>query len=509
MNDQLLSHIRDRLATLTRIVHAHLPRWTAAQNPDDALAVELEVHQATRLLADWLTAAIFNHILSNLAFQANATRAARAASETPLRCGGARPVTIRLLGGSHFKATVPYLKPDRRGKRRGRRRKPGRRGKGGQGLYPTLAALGIWSGATAALTAEVVHHISACDTHHAAFEALARRGIELNSKVIRRIFYDFAHRARRQRDAWIAQVTRQPPSSSGPLAGQRVVVCTDGGRLRIRQPARCGRRRTRTRHRGFKTPWKEPKVLVIYTIDEQGNPIEAFRPVLDATMGDCEVLFKMLAGYLMALGAAQARELLVVADGAPWIWERVGWLAQKLGLDESKVVEVVDWYHASEAVHRVADVPRWSKCKRSRWLNKALKWLQAGRIESLIKASMALAVGRRAKGIREQVGYFERHKERMRYQRFKQRSIPRGSGAVESAVRRVVNLRLKGCGKFWLRENAEAMLLVRSYLKSGRQTDLLSWSLRTAASWWGQPPSAPVLVDVDGNTAAHDFQAAS
>ena len=77
------------------------------------------------------------------------------------------------------------------------------------------------------------------------------------------------------------------------------------------------------------------------------------------------------------------------------------------------------------------------------------------------------------------------------------------------AVELVVNLRLKGCGKFWLRENAEAMLLVRSYLKSGRQTDLLSWSLRTAASWWGQPPSAPVLVDVDGNTAAHDFQAAS
>jgi len=509
MNEQLLSHIRDRLAIFTRVVHEGLPRWTAAQNPDDALAVELEIHQAARLLADWLTAAIFNHILSNLVFQANATRAARAASKTPLRCGGARPVTIRLLGGSRFKATVPYLKPDRRGKRRGRRRKTGRRGKGGQGLYPTLAALGVWSGATAALTAEVVHHMSASDTHQAAFEALARRGIEFNSKATRRIFYDFAHRARQQRDAWIAQVLCRPPSSSGPLAGQRVVVCADGGRLRIRQPARCGRRRAKTRHRGFKAPWKEPKVLVIYTIDEQGRPIESFRPVLDATMGDCEALFEMLAGYLMALGAAQARELLVVADGAPWIWERVGWLAKKLGLDEAKVVEVVDWYHASEAVHRVADVPRWSKSKRARWLKKALKLLQSGRIESLIEALRKLAVGRRAKGIREQVGYFERHKERMRYQHFKQRSIPRGSGAVESAVRRVVNLRLKGCGKFWLRENAEAMLLVRSYLKSGRQADLLSWSLRTAASWWEQPTPAPVLVEADANTVTHDLQAAS
>jgi len=376
-------------------------------------------------------------------------------------------------------------------------------------LYPTLAALGIWSGATAALTAEVVHHMSASDTHQAAFDALARRGIEFNSKVTRRIFYDFAQRAREQRDAWVAQVLHQPPAGSGPLAGQRVVVCTDGGRLRIRQPARRGRRRAKTRHRGFKAPWKEPKVLVVYTIDEQGRPIETFKPVLDATMGDCDRLFEMLAGYLMALGAGLARELLVVADGAPWIWERVRWLAQKLGLDEAKVVEVVDWYHASEAVHRVADVPRWSKSKRARWLKMALKLLKNGHIESLIEAIMALAVGRRAKAIREQVGYFERHKERMQYQRFKQRSIPQGSGAVESAVRRVVNLRLKGCGKFWLRENAEAMLLVRGYLKSGRQADLLSWSLQTAASWWGQPPTAPVLVEVDDDTATLGFEAAS
>jgi len=249
--------------------------------------------------------------------------------------------------------------------------------------------------------------------------------------------------------------------------------------------------------------------LVVYTIDEQGRPIETFKPVLDATMGDCDRLFEMLAGYLMALGAGLARELLVVADGAPWIWERVRWLAQKLGLDEAKVVEVVDWYHASEAVHRVADVPRWSKSKRARWLKMALKLLKNGHIESLIEAIMALAVGRRAKAIREQVGYFERHKERMQYQRFKQRSIPQGSGAVESAVRRVVNLRLKGCGKFWLRENAEAMLLVRGYLKSGRQADLLSWSLQTAASWWGQPPTAPVLVEVDDDTATLGFEAAS
>ena len=36
--------------------------------------------------------------------------------------------------------------------------------------------------------------------------------------------------------------------------------------------------------------------------------------------------------------------------------------------------------------------------------------------------------------------------------------LPIGSGAVESLIRQAVNLRLKGNGKFWLKENAEIIL---------------------------------------------------
>jgi predicted transposase YbfD/YdcC len=38
----------------------------------------------------------------------------------------------------------------------------------------------------------------------------------------------------------------------------------------------------------------------------------------------------------------------------------------------------------------------------------------------------------------------------------------------ESAIRRVVNLRIKGAGIFWHREHAEAMLMLRSFYKAGR-----------------------------------------
>jgi len=64
--------------------------------------------------------------------------------------------------------------------------------------------------------------------------------------------------------------------------------------------------------------------------------------------------------------------------------------------------------------------------------------------------------------------YFARHEKRMTYEQFKANHIPCGSGAVESAIRRVINLRLKAAGTFWTKEMAECFLWLRSQLVSGR-----------------------------------------
>ena len=60
----------------------------------------------------------------------------------------------------------------------------------------------------------------------------------------------------------------------------------------------------------------------------------------------------------------------------------------------------------------------------------------------------------------------------MEYGRMKELGLPLGSGAMESAVRRVVNLRLKGAGIFWHKKSDEAMLLLRAFVKAGRTQDL-------------------------------------
>ncbi len=56
----------------------------------------------------------------------------------------------------------------------------------------------------------------------------------------------------------------------------------------------------------------------------------------------------------------------------------------------------------------------------------------------------------------------------MSYHTIEVMGLPIGSGAMESAIRRVVNLRLKGSAIYWHLATAEAMLTLRSYFKAGR-----------------------------------------
>ena len=76
--------------------------------------------------------------------------------------------------------------------------------------------------------------------------------------------------------------------------------------------------------------------------------------------------------------------------------------------------------------------------------------------------------------LRRERGYFRRNiaAGRMDYHRLAEAKWPIGSGAIESAIRRVINLRLKGAGIFWHEESAEAVLLLRSYYKAGRWKNL-------------------------------------
>ena len=144
-------------------------------------------------------------------------------------------------------------------------------------------------------------------------------------------------------------------------------------------------------------------------------------------------------------------------------------LVQALGLSTEQVHEVLDFYHAAEHLAPVSALRQdWSAKVRSRWRTQQRRLLLGGEVQQVIAAVRDICRGRNSKSIRTHRDYFIKNQSRMAYAKLMGMKLPIGSGAIESTVRRVVNLRLKGASLFWCRASAEAILLLRSYYKAGR-----------------------------------------
>lgn len=83
----------------------------------------------------------------------------------------------------------------------------------------------------------------------------------------------------------------------------------------------------------------------------------------------------------------------------------------------------------------------------------------------------------------------------MRYAHFRSLGLAVGSGAVESSVRRVLNLRLKGASVAWLEEHAEGMLHFRAHAKSGLWPDLEDVVLANTGAHDSTAASSVMLLD--------------
>jgi len=284
---------------------------------------------------------------------------------------------------------------------------------------------------------------------------------------LRRLFQALADEGLAQRTQALDQGELPAGSQGESLAGKRAVITFDGGRVRTRKQRR-GHRRESGYH-GFDSPWQEPRLLVIYTLDEKGRKQRQELPLYDGVLTSASRLFQLVKQYLIALNAAQAELLVFVADGAPEHWDAVTELIKALGLVPGQVVEVLDWAHAIEHLTKALDAcGNLSQKQRESWLNKQRKRLKQGKLSLVLSDLESLCRGRRATKIRKEIDYLEKHAHRLRYDQFKKAGIPLGSGAVESAIRRVVNLRMKGNGIFWVPQNAERMLFLRCQLLSGR-----------------------------------------
>jgi hypothetical protein len=140
-------------------------------------------------------------------------------------------------------------------------------------------------------------------------------------------------------------------------------------------------------------------------------------------------------------------------------------------------VEVLDFYHASqylsETIATCHTMPKAQRHALYRHLRHALRHQTDG-VEVVQEALQGLATTHRSKAITRALGYLETHAHRMRYVTLEARKLPIGSGQVESAVRRVVNLRFKAPGSFWTETTVSGLMHLRAAFKAGRWDEIMS-----------------------------------
>jgi hypothetical protein len=439
------THIQEVLNELRQMQQT--PRLVTS--PDELEALEREIRQRTDRLGSLWVGHHLQHALDSSALQAEQAQLVSHWPK-PLQNDGKVEVRIRTVQGYTVPVRVSY---DRR---KGQRRA----GKRSAGVYAGLVVLGIYDRCTPALASEVSLLAAMLGSLQEAQDVLANRGVELDTKAVRRIAY---------RDAARARLVQQVENTAfeETVAGRRVVISSDGGRLRLRETKRGPK--TKKGRRRYTGAWREPKVLLVYVVDAEGKRDATFVPVMDATLKGPDTVFALLRTYLQRLEITQAAQVLFIADGAPWSWKRVPLLVQALGLAAQQVHELLDFYHAVQHLGHVAALRKdWSAKARARWRTQQRRFLLQGQVEQVIAAVQAICRGRNSKAIRTQRDYFIKNQSRMAYAKLMAMKLPIGSGAIESTVRRVVNLRLKGPSLFWCRASAEAILLLRSYYKAGR-----------------------------------------
>jgi hypothetical protein len=337
-----------------------------------------------------------------------------------------------------------------------------------------LEAVGIRDGVSPATRSQIALYTVQAGSYQEAIALLSQRGLSVDPSTLARVASSTAQADIALREAALATADQMPISPDGPLCSKRVRVSVDGGRVRTRK-TRNGRKTRKGRH-AFNTPWREPRVLVIDLLDEEGQTDPIRLPLYDVLIGDADATFALVIGYLRLLGAAYAQVVEFIADGADWIWDRAERLRQQAEIPAAIWVEVVDFYHASEHLHAAVELCRSLSGKKRDRLFRHLRHLfrtDPQGVTLVIERLKQEAKTRRGKKMQKAIAYFEKHAHPMRYVYLDESKLPVGSGQVESAVRRVINLRFKAPGTFWNEVQVGGLMHLRACFKARRWEEMM------------------------------------
>jgi hypothetical protein len=181
-----------------------------------------------------------------------------------------------------------------------------------------------------------------------------------------------------------------------------------------------------------------------------------------------------VAACQRGFGGAELALVVVLGDGADWIW-RYAW--QFLGRRGVAVVEIVDIFHAWGHLWTVANAvfgagtaraAAWVEPLKGRLLDEGPTPILTA-LADLTAVASAIGAGADAtEEIRKALGYFTDHAARMDYPGFVARQLPIGSGAIESTCKTLIQAREKQAGMRWSHHGAQVVASLRALHRSGR-----------------------------------------
>ena len=232
-----------------------------------------------------------------------------------------------------------------------------------------------------------------------------------------------------------------------PRDRDRIYLQVDGQLCPTREP----------RQNGEDQGYREAKAVLAFSqadvAEVSKERHELLHKILQAKITDSETFHEIFTTVYHQARGARAAEVLVLADGARWIWNMVEEVLPH-------AVQILDFSHAKHYLWEAgkliygegsALVQPWVKEQERLFLEDKVEQVLA-HLECFLDMAPALAAIRH---------YFQQNTGRMRYGTYRQRGYFIGSGAIESAGKQLTAARVKGAGMRWNVVDLNALLTLR------------------------------------------------
>lgn len=347
-------------------------------------------------------------------------------------------------------------------------------------LYAADAALGIEAGERVSPGVQEACALGACLGPFAgAAQSVARlKGVRMGATAVYKTARAQGAKAVKLRERDVA-ASKDPQSAallgaSAP-AGGTLVVEIDAWNIRERGEHWGATRKLR--RKGIQPEfWHWVYSATLFRLDARGKSgsgraFLASRAFV-ATRRGLDAFRDQLRAEALRQGVARAEHVLVLADGAAWLWN----LAEDLFPGTR---QRLDAYHAKEHLWELARELHGSPEAVWAWVKPYVDFLDRRKdgvldvirgLKGIAAVAQSLTSAQR-EAVEGQVAYFEKHAGRMDYKDARKAGEPVGSGAVESLANRY-QTRFKRTGQFWTLDGDEKLLALETLRMNGRWDEL-------------------------------------